>query len=83
MRVRAHTTHDKACASNCLSSRERLTLASFRIPGRLRALVGTRADRLPIDRAVRRVMLMTLLGFGAGAWLALAGFLELWPYGTG
>ena len=50
---------------------------------RLRALVGTRADRLPIDRAVRRVMLMTLLGFGAGAWLALAGFLELWPYGTG
>ena len=50
---------------------------------RLRALVGVRSDRLPIDRRVRALKAVTLLGFLGGGWLLLAGFAQVWPYPGG
>lgn len=47
---------------------------------RLGALVGTPADRLPIDRKVRTVLWLSVLVFVAGAALTAAGGLGLWPY---
>jgi STE24 endopeptidase len=47
---------------------------------RLAALVGKKADRLPIDRRVRALKVVTLLGFAAGLWLLVAGFAGVWPY---
>lgn len=47
---------------------------------RLADLVGEPTARLPIDRRVRTVLVLTLIGFGVGAWLTLAGFIGLWPY---
>ena len=47
---------------------------------RLARLVGTRADRMPIDGRVLVVKFCTLLGLGAGLWLLIAGFAGVWPY---
>lgn len=47
---------------------------------RLAGLAGARTDRLPIDRHVRTVKVLTLLGFSLGAWLTVSGLLGLWPY---
>ncbi len=44
---------------------------------RLRDLVGQAADRMPIDRAVRRVRLLTLLGFVAGVAISVLSYAGL------
>ena len=47
---------------------------------RLSALVGSPARRMPIDRHVRTVKVLTLLIFAGGVWLMVAGMLGYWPY---
>jgi hypothetical protein len=47
---------------------------------RLAALVGAPVGRMPIDRRVRTMKALILIGFACGVWLLVAGFAGVWPY---
>lgn len=47
---------------------------------RLTALVGAPVGRMPIDRRVRTMKALILIGFAGGVWLLVAGFAGVWPY---